>query len=232
MRTDALLGFQDPVSSWLHFGGALAFLLLAPRLLYKGRGSPGRLFSLIVFVLAVELQLCMSGTYHLLPDGSAARAVLQRLDHAAIFFLIAGTFTPGHTILFRGWMRWGILGLVWTAAITSITFKTVFFRDFPEWLGLVLYLSLGWIGAVSGYVIWRRYGWRRVSPMILGGIAYTLGAVLEFLRWPTLWPGVIEPHELFHVFVLAGIGFHWRFIFRFAHGAWNPQPLRRATKAD
>lgn len=230
MRTESLLGFQDPISSWLHLGGALIFLALIPRLLWKGRGSRGRLFSLVVFVLAVELQLCMSGVYHLLPEGSGDRAVLQRLDHAAIFILIAGTFTPGHTILFRGWMRWGILGLVWTGAITSITLKTVFFRGFPEWLGLVLYLSLGWVGAVSGYVVWRRYGWRLVGPLLLGGGAYTIGAVLEFLRWPTLWMGFIGPHELFHLFVLIGIGFHWQFIFRFAHGAWNPHPSRKAEE--
>lgn len=229
MGTEPLLGFQDPVSSWLHLGGALAFLLLAPRLLMRGRGSTGRIFSLLIFVFAVELQLCSSGVYHLLADGSDARAVLRRLDHAAIFVLIAGTFTPGHTILFRGWMRWGVLAFVWTAAITSLTLKTVFFRGFPEWLGLVFYLSLGWVGIVSGVAAWRRYGFSVMAPMLWGGVAYTVGAVLEFARWPTLWPGFIEAHELFHVFVLAGIGLHWRFIYRFAHGAWDPKPLQRRS---
>ncbi len=232
MSTEPLLGFQDPVSSWLHLGGALVFLLLAPRLLWRGRGHPGRVFSLVVFVLAVEIQLGLSGTYHLLADGTPARAVLRRLDHAAIFVLIAGTFTPGHAILFRGWLRWGILAFVWSFAVASITLKTVFFQGFPEWLGLVMYLSLGWLGAVSGYAAWRRYGYSLVSPVLLGGVAYTAGAVLEFLRWPTLWPGVLGPHELFHLFVLLGVGLHWRFIYRFAHGAWAPRASVQAREAE
>lgn len=231
MPTHPLLGFQDPVSSWLHLGGALVFLLMAPRLLMKARGSPGRLFSLVIFVLAVELQLVLSGVYHLLEDGSS-RAVLRRLDHAAIFILIAGTFTPGHTILFRGWMRWGVLAFVWAVAISSIAVKTIFFRGFPEALGLALYIGLGWVGAVSGTAAWRKYGFKTVAPMLWGGLAYTAGAVLEFVGWPTLWPGVIEPHEAFHVAVLVGISWHWYFMFRFAHGVWDPRPLRRLSGSE
>lgn len=225
----SLLGFQDPVSSWLHLGGALVFLLLAPRLLHRGRGSAGRVFSLAVFVLAVLTQLSLSGVYHLLPDESAAREVLRRLDHAAIFVLIAGTFTPGHTILFRGWMRWGILAFVWIVAVTSLTLKTVFFQGFPEWLGLALYLALGWVGALSGALATYQHGFRVVAALLWGGIAYSIGAVLEFARWPILWPGLVEAHELFHVAVLVGIGFHWSCIYRFAHGVWDPKPFARRS---
>ena len=162
METTAALGFADPVSSWLHLGGAVLFLIPAARLLHKGRGHPGRMFSLLIFVLAVELQLTLSGIYHALPAGDG-RLVLQRLDHAAIFVLIAGTFTLGHTILFRGWMRWGVLGFVWAAAITSLTLKTVFFEGFPEWLSLSLYLGLGWAGAFSGLKLGRKYDFRLVG---------------------------------------------------------------------
>jgi channel protein (hemolysin III family) len=221
--TIPVLGFADPVSSWLHLCGVLAFAALAPRLIYKGRGHAGRIASLSVFVFSVLLLLSMSGTYHLLGEGTA-REVLRRLDHAAIFVLIAGTFTPGHTILFRGFLRWGVLGFVWIAAVTSITLKTVFFEGFPEGLGLAMYLGLGWVGAVSAYFAWRRYGYRMLAPMLWGALAYTFGALLEFARWPVIWPGVIGPHEMFHVAVLAGIGWHWLFIWRFAHGAWDPDP--------
>jgi len=228
METTAALGFADPVSSWLHLGGAIAFLIPAARLLYKGRGHPGRLLSLFVFVFAVELQLIMSGIYHGLPSGEE-RVLLQRLDHAAIFVLIAGSFTPGHTILFRGWMRWGVLGFVWAAAITSLTLKTVFFEGFPEWLSLAMYLGLGWAGAFSGFMLGRKYDFRLVAPVLWGGLAYTIGAVFEFMNVIVIWPGVIGPHELFHIAVLIGVSFHWFFIYRFAHGAWDPKlPLAKA----
>jgi channel protein (hemolysin III family) len=231
METTSVLGFEDPVSSWLHLLGAVVFLVPAARLLHKGRGHKGRMFSLLVFVLSVELLLTMSGVYHLLPPGTA-RQVLRRLDHAAIFVLIAGTFTPGHTILFRGWMRWGVLGFVWVAAITSITVKTVFFKGFPEWLGLGMYLGLGWVGAISGVAAWRQYGFKLIAPMVWGALAYTFGAIFEFLRWPWIWPHVIGPHEMFHVAVLIALGYHWYFIYRFAHGAWDPHLPHSAEAKD
>jgi channel protein (hemolysin III family) len=207
-------GFSDPVSCWTHLLGAGVFAVLAIFLLRRGWGSWGRVFVLGVFTFGCVFLLSMSGVFHLLSRGSAGRAVLQRLDHAAIFFLIAATFTPVHGILFRGLLRWAPLFLIWSATITGITLKTIFFRDLSEELGLVLYLGLGWLGLFSGGLLWYWYGLRFIQPVIRGALAYTVGAVLEFLRWPVLIPGVVGPHELFHLAVLAGIGFFWQFIHR------------------
>ncbi len=156
----------------------------------------------------------MSGVYHILSKGGMASLVLQRLDHAAIFVLIAGTITAVHTIFFSGWMRWGMIGAIWVVAAASITLKTVFFSSIPEWAGLLLYLALGWVGLVSGVALFRRFGFSYIRPLVYGGLAYTFGALFEYLRQPWLIPGVVGPHELFHVAVLAGIGFHWAFVYR------------------
>ncbi len=215
-------GFSEPVSSLSHLLGAGVYAVLSIFLLWRGRGSWSRLAFLGVFVFACVFLLSMSGVYHLLAPGGSGRAVLGRLDHAAIFVLIAGTFTPAHGILFRGWGRWGPLLLIWAMAATGITLKSIFFTRCPEWLGLLLYLSMGWLGAVSGVVIWRCYGHWLVRPLIWGALAYTAGAVLEFLRWPVLIPGVVGPHELFHVAVLLGISWHWEFVRRFASGKVAP----------
>jgi hypothetical protein len=91
-----LPGFSDPVSSWTHLAGAGAFACLAPSLLRRGRGDGARLAFLGVFTFSTVFLLSMSGVYHLLSPGGAGRAVLRRLDHGAIFMLIAGTFTPLH----------------------------------------------------------------------------------------------------------------------------------------
>jgi channel protein (hemolysin III family) len=171
-----------------------------------------------VFAFSCIFLFTMSGVYHLLGQGDR-RAVLQRLDHAAIFVLIAGTFTPAHSILFRGVGRWVPLLLIWSAAATGITLKTIFFTDVPEWLGLTLYLTLGWLGAASGVAIWLRHGTQFLGPLTWGAIAYTAGGALEFFRWPVLIPGVVGPHELFHLAVLVGAGLHWRFTWLFANGA-------------
>ena len=121
MPTIPIPGFADPVSSLSHLAGVLAFGILAVPLLLRARGHPGRIAALAVFALGAVFLLSMSGVYHLLPDGSAGRYVLRHLDHAAIFFLIAATFTPVHVILFRGAWRWGMLALIWTVAATGIT---------------------------------------------------------------------------------------------------------------
>jgi channel protein (hemolysin III family) len=201
----AIPGFSDPVSSLTHFAGAGVFALLAFPLLRRGRGDRVRLACLGVYAFSCVLMLATSGVYHLLAPDGAARAVLIRLDHGAIFVLIAGTFTPVHGILFHGRGRWGTLLVLWIATVVAVTLKTLFFTDLAEWVGLALYLGLGWTGVVSGGVLWARYGWRFIEPLFWGGVAYTAGAVLEFLRWPVLIPKVIGPHELFHVAVLAAL---------------------------
>jgi channel protein (hemolysin III family) len=205
-----------------HLIGAGVFTGLGALLIWHGKGNPARILSLGVYVFSTVLLMSMSGVYHLLSPHTGGRTVLQRLDHDAIFVLIAGTFTPMHIILFRGAWRWAPLLFMWTAAITGVTLKSIFFSSLPEWLGLVLYLSMGWFGAVSGTVLWLRHGWRFITPLFWGGVAYSIGGLLEFLQWPTLIPSVVGPHELFHVAVLAGAALHWRFVYQFAGGTLPP----------
>jgi channel protein (hemolysin III family) len=212
-------GFSEPVSSLTHLIGAGVFAGLSFFLLRKGRGDSGRVFALGVFASSAVFLLAMSGVYHLLAPDGAGRVVLQRLDHDAIFVLIAGTFTPAHAILFKGRERWVPLCLIWAVAAAGITLKTIFFSSIAEWQGQAFYLAMGWLGTASAFMIWRRYGSSLVRPLFLGGVAYTVGVLMEFLRWPVLVPGVFESHELFHLAVLAGLGFHWQFVLRFAAGA-------------
>ena len=216
-QVHAIPGISEPFSSLSHLLGAGVFAVLGIYLVRRNRGPLGNKVSLGVFAFSCVFLLSMSGVYHLLALGSS-RSVLQRLDHAAIFVLIAGSFTATHGILFRGLARWGMLFLFWSAAITGLTLKTVFFETFPEALGLSLYVGFGWLGMVSGGLLWRRFSFTFVKPLLWGGIFYTAGGVFEFLRTPTLIPGVVGPHELFHVAVLIGMAFHWRFVYSFAEG--------------
>jgi len=214
-------GFTDPVSALTHLLGAVVFLVMGVRLINRGHrnravtGVAGgwHTTSLAVFAFSCVFLLTMSGVFHLLPRGPG-RDVLQRLDHAAIFVLIAGTFTPIHAILFRGWLRWGVLAFVWAAAITGVVLKSIYFEGFPYWLGAVLYLGLGWVGGVTMIASWKLHGFRFGRRMVLAGLAYTAGAIIDVAAWPTLWPGVVGPHELFHLFVLLGVWFFFSFVER------------------
>jgi channel protein (hemolysin III family) len=209
-------GFSEPFSAITHLLAAVIFLALGIVLLVRSHVSAGKSASLLVFIVAVVFTLSMSGVFHVLSPGSAAKAVFQRLDHAAIFFLIAATYTPIHVIVFRGVMRWGVLLIVWCVAITGIVLKSIFFVEIPEWVGLSLYLSLGWFGIFSTYRLYKRFGFDYIKRIVYGAVAYTCGGLLEFLRIPILVPEVIGPHELFHVFVIIGISMHWLFIRRIA----------------
>ncbi|MGD8572551.1 MAG: hemolysin III family protein [Gammaproteobacteria bacterium] len=208
------LGFSDPVSSISHLLAAFVFLLIGVRVIYRHRVNTAFIASMSIFVLAVIFTLSMSGVYHLLTPETPGREVMQRLDHAAIFFLIAATFTPVHVLLFKGFLRWGILLLIWSTAITGITLKSIFFNDINEWLGLTFYLGLGWVGAISGYFLFRRFGWVYLKPLMYGAIAYTIGAVLDYSTYPVLIERVIGPHEIFHLMVIVGIAMHWKFLVR------------------
>ncbi|MGC4005633.1 MAG: hemolysin III family protein [Pirellulales bacterium] len=207
-----LPGFFQPFSALSHLLGAVIFLIAGTVLVRRVRWGEGRKFFVGLYVFSVVFLLSMSGVYHMMERGGTPRMVMERLDHSAIFLLIAGTFTPVHGLLLSGWRRWAPLLMIWTAAITGITLKAIFFNDMPEALGLSLYLMMGWFGVVSGVLIAKCYGWDAMKMIILGGVAYSLGGVMEFLSWGTLIPGVVHPHELFHLFVLIGIVCHWMFV--------------------
>jgi channel protein (hemolysin III family) len=214
-----LVGFHEPFSSMSHLLGAAIFAFLGYGLLLRGRGDRARLIYLSVYALACVTLFSLSGVYHMMARGGTARLVLGRLDHCAIFVLIAATFTPAHGLLFRGRLRWGPLLGIWGCAVVGVCLKSLYYDQLTEWLGLTMYLTMGWLGIFSGSLIARRHGFKFVAPLLWGGIAYSIGAVLEFLRWTVIIPGVVHPHEVFHLAVLAGAALHWYWIWAFADGA-------------
>jgi channel protein (hemolysin III family) len=214
-------GFSEPVSAMTHLLGSAVFAIMGFLLVRKGRRADGsgwnwRMTGLTVFAFAAVAAMGISGAYHILQPGLAPRLVMQQIDHTAIFVLIAATFVPVHAILFTGWRRWLILLILFSLAAVGATLNLVYLDELPEILLLAFYIAMGWMGAYSGYLLYHRYGWAFIRPLVWGGIAYTAGGIMEFLRQPVLIEGVVGPHELFHLAVLAGLGFHFRFIFSIA----------------
>jgi channel protein (hemolysin III family) len=222
MAVHPIPGFYEPVNAILHLGAGGVFAVLGVRLIWRSRGDRTRVALLSVFVFACVYMLSMSGVYHVLTDGGAGSAVLFRLDKAAIFVLIAGTFTPVHGLLFRSIVRWAGLGLMWAAAATGVTLVTIFFDRMPYGLGTTLYLALGWITSISVIAAWRRRGFRYIRSVLAGGLAYSVGAILLGLQWPTIILGVFGPHEVWHIAVIIGLSLHWRFIARLARDVQAP----------
>lgn len=218
-------GFREPVSCLSHLLATPIFAILSLYLVRQGQGNWFRTASLAVLAFTSVFLLSVSAVYHMLGPGTG-RNVMAHLDVAGVFALIAGTVTPVHTILFRGFNRWGPLLLVWSAAATGITLRTIFSDRLSPGVGTAAFLILGWGGVISCIVLWRRYGFSFIKPLLWGGVAYTLGVVPLELNWPVLIRGVVGPHELWHVAVLIGLGLHWRFVFQFASGSPANWPTR------
>lgn len=184
-------GFSDPLGSLSHLGGEVVFALLSDGLLRRDWQGSFRFAAVALFAVSSVLLLAVSGFYHLLEPGYAGRMVMQRLDHAAIYGLIAGTFTLVYAIFFRGLERWLTLAFVWTVAAAGITLKTIFFDLVTEGVSVTLYLGFDWVGLYSGTLIARRYGLRFIRPLIWGAVAYTVGAISSWPRIPRQewrWP--------------------------------------------
>ncbi len=236
-------GFTDPFSSISHLVGAGVFAILGVALVRRAlrtgeppRGEipavslPVRVASLAIFSISAVILLATSGTFHLLGHEGAARGVLQRLDHAAIFVLIAGTYTPIHAIMFRGVWRWGMLAFIWTLAALGVTLKSIFFLSTPPTIGIALYVGMGWVGLLSMIALARRFGVRMIWAVLAGGMTYTAGAAVEWLEPRALIAGVLRAHEVFHLAVLAGLGLHWWFIWSISDSTRNTTPAPGAPE--
>jgi hemolysin III len=165
------------------------------------RGSGVVAISCSVFSCTLVLVYVCSTLYHSLVR-TRARHVFQVLDHAAIYLLIAGTYTPFTLVSLRGPVGWMIFGFEWTLAVAGVIFKSFAVSRFQVASALV-YLLQGWCGVLATGMLARAIGWQGVAWLAAGGIAYTLGIVffaLDRLRYF---------HATWHVFVLAGSVAHY-----------------------
>ena len=217
------LGCREPFCSLSHFLGAAVFAGLSFHLIQRGRGDRVRTASLATFGIAAVVLLLLSGSYHLSWPGPT-RSILLRADVAAVFFLIAGSMTPVHAILFTGFARSGSLIFIWAFAIGGVLWRMRFCNDTPGREGIVFFLVFGWGSLITAFVLWRRFGWRFIRPALFSGLTYTVGAMGLMLNYPILIPGIIGPHEVWHIAVLCGIGLHWYFVSQFATGQIPVQP--------
>jgi hemolysin III len=213
-----LPGFNQPMSSISHLVGAIVFLALSILMMRSTWRDRARFWFCGVFAFSAVLLLSMSGVYHMFEPGFTPSLVLLRIDVAAIFILIAGTFTPIHGILFRGWQRWSVLVPLWVIAVSGATLRTVFFNNLPYHWGTAIFLAMGWVGLVSTFLVSKDYGIAPTKPLIAGGILYTMGAIGDAYQWPSVIPMVWCSHETFHLFILAALGCHWSLIARIAEG--------------
>jgi hemolysin III len=166
---------------------------------------PGRAtVAAAIFAGSVVAMLGASTLYHRVTWQPAARLWMRRVDHAGIYLLIAGTYTPVGMLTLRGTLRELVLAVVWSGAAAAIVLKVAWVRA-PKWLSAVIGVALGWVGVVALPQIWRNAGPEAVLLLAAGGLAYTAGAVVYALKRPRLVPHVFGYHELFHALTLVAV---------------------------
>jgi hemolysin III len=155
-----------------------------------------------VFCATLIASFGVSALYHRITWRPPLRRLMRRLDHAAIYLLIAGTYTPYGLLVLEGAWRFTILGIVWIGAAAAIVLKVVWV-DGPQWLSAVLGIGLGWAGVVAAPQIYDSVGVWGILLVAVGGVAYTLGAIVYARRWPDPVPAVFGYHEIFHVLTIV-----------------------------
>lgn len=171
----------------------------------------------IVYALSLTGLFGTSAAYHRLAHGVRARAVMRRLDHAMIFVLIAGSYTPMCLLALRGSWRVAALSAVWSVAAVGVALKV--FRLQAMRLGNSLYVVLGWAVLLILPQLTDRVGAATIVLLGAGGVLYTVGAVVLTRRRPDPVPHVFGYHEVWHSLVVAAAACHYVMILRVVQAA-------------
>ena len=199
---------REPVNSLTHWGGAILGLIGLIALLIVGWDTPAKIISLTVYGVSLIFLFSASATYHMVQVKDKALEIFRKVDHAAIYVLIAGTYTPFCVNAFEGFWKWGMLSIIWSLAIIGIVIKVFFIRA-PRWLNAGIYLVMGWLSVTAaGQMLAALPAWV-LTWMIIGGVIYTLGAIVYITKIFNFKPGVFGFHEVWHIFVLLAAAAHF-----------------------
>jgi hemolysin III len=161
-----------------------------------------------VYAVSVSALFGVSALYHRVTWTGPARRRMRRLDHAMIFLLIAGTYTPVGLLVLQGTLATVVLAVVWAGAAAGIVLELAW-TGAPKWLGGTVYLALGWVAVAAMPQLFARLGVAGGLLIVAGGLLYTAGAAVYALRRPDPVPTVFGYHEVFHLLVIAGVAAHF-----------------------
>ncbi len=206
---------------WLHAAAAIGAVAVTAGLLVNTAHDLPRFFSVLVFGLSMILLYAVSSIYHIGSWTGRRFRVLRALDHANIFVLIAGTYTPiCVNILPRG-LGMTVLVVIWSLAAVGVG-GSVLTLHLPRWIIAALYIGMGWVGLVVMPSLLHSLPAPATLLLLAGGILYTIGAVIYALQRPNPLPRVFGYHEMFHLFVVAGsaafIFMIWGWVVPFSRG--------------
>ncbi len=198
---------KPKLRGWLHAGMFPAVVIAGLVLTAFTDSTRGRI-ACAVYALSACLLFGVSALYHRGTWGARGEAILRRLDHANIFLIIAGTYTPLAVLLLPAGQQKMLLSLVWGGAAAGVAFR-VFWINAPRWLYTVCYIALGWAAVFYLPDFARTGGTAVVALVVAGGLLYTAGATVYGLKRPDPWPRWFGFHEVFHTLTIAAFASHY-----------------------
>ena len=207
---------REPVSGLTHLAGA-ALALVALAVMVSAAATQATAWHVVSFSIygtSLVLLYLASSLYHLLPLSPEGVRKLRRLDHMAIFLLIAGSYTPFCLVPLRGPWGWSMFGVVWGLAAAGIVLKILWLQA-PRWVTAGIYLGMGWVVIIAVHPLVQALPRGGMFWMAAGGLCYSGGAVIYATRRPDPWPGVFGFHEIWHLWVMAGSACHFWAIFHY-----------------
>ena len=203
--------FRGVSHEWAFFvslGLGLSLIVLAD--------TPEKLLAAGIYAVSLSALFGVSALYHRIDwKTTRARMMMRRLDHSMIFLLIAGTVTPFALLTISGTLATAILIAVWTGAVVGIAIELLWIGS-PKWVSVIIYLVVGWIGAIAFPAIVGSAGVGAGLLIATGGILYTVGAVVYATKRPDPVPSKFGYHEVFHLLVVGAAGAHFAAVALFA----------------
>ena len=208
---------REPVNGFTHLAGAIlsfiGLLALVIKTALQGHSTIA-LTAVIIFGISMILLYAASATYHLVVSSDKGISFLRRLDHAMIFLLIAGSYTPFCLIALKGVTGWVLFSIIITIAIVGISFKLIWFNC-PRWLSTSIYVLMGWIAVFLMGPLKIALSTQGLLLLIIGGVFYTIGAVIYATKPNFLKSKYLGFHEIFHIFIMLGTLTHFLCVFKY-----------------
>jgi len=183
---------------YLHAVGGVTAVVIGTLLILAARPDVPKQITVAVFVASSVLLFGTSALYHIGHWSPRVTGVLRRIDHANIYVVIAGTYTPVGFNLLGGWVRPVVLVAIWTAAVAGVTLVTRSVR-LPDGAVAAIYIGMGWLGLATAPSLVEAVGSGGLLLVLGGGVLYSMGAAAYAWKRPRLWSRVFGYHEVFHL---------------------------------
>lgn len=203
---------QELFNFYSHFAGAVAAIIGTVYLAIATSDSASGLVTALIYGISVVFLFSASTLYHAFKKEENELSFWRKMDRLAIFFMIAGTFTPICYFCLDGAYKWMMIAFQWSLVGVGLI-SQIFFPGAPRKLYAVIYLFMGWSALFTLKQMLANMSSSQAILLVSGGVSFTIGAIIYAVKKPRMIPGIFSFHELFHIMVLIGGILHYAMIY-------------------